>query len=103
MEMGSRVGNMYFNAMGKKLESFDQLTDTTRTVDDYVIKSLILWAKGIVISQVPLTNHPSRITRFLQIFRQRFVLIRQHVAAHNRVPYASAQAVLPTHDCSTGR
>jgi len=25
MEMGGRMGNLYFNAMGKKLESFDQL------------------------------------------------------------------------------
>lgn len=30
MEMGGRHGVMYFNAMGKKLESFDQLTDTMK-------------------------------------------------------------------------
>jgi hypothetical protein len=30
MEMGGRFGNLYFNAMGKKLESFDQLTDTMK-------------------------------------------------------------------------
>lgn len=30
MEMGGRFGNMYFNAMGKKLQSFDQLTDTMK-------------------------------------------------------------------------
>lgn len=30
MEMGDRPGLLYFNAMGKKLERFDQLTDTMK-------------------------------------------------------------------------
>ena len=30
MEMSGRHGNMYFNAMGKKLQSFDQLSDTMK-------------------------------------------------------------------------
>jgi hypothetical protein len=30
MEMGGRMGIMYFNAMGRKLESFDQLTETMK-------------------------------------------------------------------------
>lgn len=30
MEMGSRSGLLYFNAMGRKLESFDQLSDTMK-------------------------------------------------------------------------
>jgi len=30
MEMNGRAGMMYFNAMGKKLESFDQLADTMK-------------------------------------------------------------------------
>lgn len=30
MEMGGRHGLLYFNAMGRKLESFDQLSDTMR-------------------------------------------------------------------------
>ena len=31
MEMNGRHGNMYFNAMGKKLQSFDQLSDTMKS------------------------------------------------------------------------
>jgi hypothetical protein len=30
MEMGSRTGLLYFNAVGKKIENFDQLTDTMK-------------------------------------------------------------------------
>ena len=30
MEMGDRAGLLYFNAMGRKLESFDQLSDTMK-------------------------------------------------------------------------
>ncbi|MEM1411815.1 MAG: DUF1838 family protein [Pseudomonadota bacterium] len=30
MEMGGRAGIMYFNAMGKKLQSFDELSDTMK-------------------------------------------------------------------------
>ncbi len=30
MEMGSRAGMMYFNAMGRKLENFEQLSETMR-------------------------------------------------------------------------
>ncbi len=31
MEMGSRTGLLYFNAVGKKIENFDQLTDVMKT------------------------------------------------------------------------
>ena len=73
------------------------LPNATTAVDERMLKSLILWAAGIIVTQVPFTKHRCFVTVVTKHFRHGIFLGRHQTTAIDRVPHAGASRISARH------
>ena len=79
------------------------MPDSATTMHEHFIKSPVLWAKGVAVSQMPFSKNTGSVTRFLKHCRKHDLVFVYQLPSIDGMPYTHLVVVFSGHQHGPGR